>query len=159
MRFAWPVLVVAMHAVALAETRGTVVRVHDGDCITVVLEGDRQVRVRLAAIDAPELGQAFGRVARDRLAELVGREEVELAGDALDRYGRRLSHVIARGQDVNATLVAEGMAWQFTRYDDDPDLADAQRQAREARRGLWRDPEPVPPWEWRASERARRAPR
>jgi micrococcal nuclease len=53
-------------------------------------------------------------------------------------------------------MVAEGLAWHFTRYSDDATLAAAEREARAARRGLWRDREPVPPWEWRASEKERK---
>jgi micrococcal nuclease len=57
---------------------------------------------------------------------------------------------------VNRQMVAEGLAWHYTRYSDDATLADAEGEARAAARGLWRDREPVPPWEWRATEKARR---
>ncbi len=60
------------------------------------------------------------------------------------------------GQDVNRQMVADGLAWHFTRYSDDATLAEAEREARGARRGLWADPEAVPPWEWRATEKGRK---
>ncbi len=57
---------------------------------------------------------------------------------------------------MHATLVAEGLAWHYTRYDRDPGLQQAERHAREAHLGLWRDPGLVPPWRWRAREKARK---
>jgi micrococcal nuclease len=74
----------------------------------------------------------------------------------VDRYGRTLARVEVEGQDVNRQMVAEGLAWHYLRYSDDATLADAEREARAAGRGLWRDREPVPPWEWRASEKGRK---
>lgn len=72
-----------------------------------------------------------------------------------DRYGRTLGTLEIDGQDVNRQMVLDGLAWHYTRYSDDERLAAAEREARAAGRGLWRDPRPVPPWEWRASERDR----
>jgi hypothetical protein len=60
------------------------------------------------------------------------------------------------GQDVNAGMIAAGMAWHYTRYSKAADLAAAERDARAARHGLWGDPEAVPPWEWRATEKERK---
>ena len=61
------------------------------------------------------------------------------------------------GQDVGRQMVAAGLAWHYARYSDDADLAAAERDARAAGRGLWADREPVPPWEWRASDKERKA--
>ena len=74
-----------------------------------------------------------------------------------DRYGRTLARIEVEGQDVNRQMVADGLAWHYVRYSKDAGLAAAEREARAAARGLWADREPVPPWEWRASERERRA--
>lgn len=142
---------------ATAADRAKVVSVHDGDTITALVDGNRQVKVRLTGIDAPELGQPFGRVARDHLAELVMRKDVELVGDKRDKYGRQLSRVVVAGDDAATSMVAAGLAWHYTRYDHDPRLDAAEREARKAGRGLWKDPAPVPPWEWRGHERERKA--
>jgi endonuclease YncB( thermonuclease family) len=113
--------------------------------------------VRLHGIDAPELGQPFGRVARDRLAELVKGKTITVTTHGKDRYGRTIGSVAIEHDDVGHRLVAEGLAWHYTRYSKDAGLAAAERDARAARRGLWADRDPVPPWEWRVSERDRRA--
>jgi endonuclease YncB( thermonuclease family) len=133
-----------------------VVSVHDGDTLTALDASNVQHKVRLNGIDAPEIGQAFGTVSRDGLRALVLRKSVTIHGQERDRYGRVLGRLEVEGQDVNRQMVLDGLAWHFTRYSDDATLADAEGEARAAGRGLWGDREPVPPWEWRATEKERR---
>jgi micrococcal nuclease len=132
-----------------------VVSVHDGDTITALADGNRQVKVRLTGIDAPELGQPFGRAAKRHLSGMVFGKTIEIEAGKKDRWGRTLGAVKVDGKPVAEAMVAEGLAWHYTRYSDDQRLAAAEREARVARRGLWQDPQPVPPWEWRATEKRR----
>ena len=137
-----------------------VVGVSDGDTLTALDAANAQHKVRLQGIDAPESGQPFGTQARDRLAELTLRRTVRVILGGRDRYGRDLASVAVDGRDVARDMVAAGLAWQYDRYDSSPELARAEQEARAARRGLWADAAPVPPWEWRATERDRKdAPR
>ncbi len=136
---------------------GKVVSIADGDTLTVLDGANIQHKVRLAGIDAPERGQPFGTKARDRLAELTAGKTVAVNGSKRDRYGRTLGRVEVEGTDVNRQMVLDGMAWHYTHYSDDRRLAEAEAAARAAKRGLWADAAPVPPWEWRASERDRKA--
>jgi micrococcal nuclease len=132
---------------------GTVVRVRDGDSI-VVLSGGVEIEVRLDGIDCPELEQAFGRRARRFTSDLAGGREVRVAGKGRDDYGRELAEVfLPDGRSLNRELVAAGFAWWFRRYSTDPGLEALEREARAARRGLWADPDPLPPWEFRAAGR------
>jgi len=133
-----------------------VVSVHDGDTLRAIDEGKVEQRIRLAGIDAPERGQPFGNVARDRLAALTMGKAVAVDVEDVDRYGRTVARLEVDGLEVCRQMVADGLAWHFTRYSDDERLAAAEREARAARRGLWRDPAAVAPWEWRASERERK---
>ena len=135
---------------------GKVVRIADGDTLTVLDAANVQHKVRLAGIDAPERGQPFGSKARELLATLTMGKTVTVRGGRPDKYGRTLARVEVEGQDVNRELVAEGLAWHYTQFDRSDDLAAAERAARAARRGLWADAKPVPPWEWRASEAERK---
>ena len=146
------------HRPAPASPVWYVVSVHDGDTLRAIDPQKVEHKVRLSGIDAPELGQPFGRVARDRLRELALRQQVAVQVHDQDRYGRDLATLEAGGEDLNRQLVAEGLAWHFTRYSDDARLAAAEAEARAAGRGLWADPKPVPPWEWRAGEAERKAP-
>jgi endonuclease YncB( thermonuclease family) len=129
-----------------------VVGVDDGDSFTVLRNQEEQ-RVRLQGIDAPERGQAFANRARQHLSGLVYGKMVEIEHLGEDRYGRILARVRVGDVDVNLRMVDDGYAWHFKRYSTERALARAERRARRARRGLWVDPDPVPPWEWRRSER------
>jgi len=133
-----------------------VVSVHDGDTVRALDPDKREHKVRLHGIDAPEVGQAFGTKSRDGLRTLVMGKAVTVDHRGEDRYGRTLARLEVDGRDVNREMVAAGLAWHYVRYSDDALLAAAEVEAREARRGLWADREPVPPWEWRAGEHARK---
>lgn len=148
-------LLVAAFALCLAalsggeQLDGTVVAVHDGDTVTV-LRGGEQVKVRLACIDAPERGQAFGSRSRARLAEIVMRKSITAEVIDHDAYGRTVARIRCVGVDVSLEMVRAGLAWHY-RYHcpNDARLAAAEAEARMARRGLWADTHPEPPWDWR----------
>lgn len=132
----------------LADFSGKVVGVSDGDTITV-LKDREQVKVRMVEIDAPEKGQAFGNRSKQALSQLVHDRQVEIREQGTDRYGRTLGRVYLSGLDVNTEMVRRGMAWVYVKYAKDKGLYQLEAEAREQRRGLWADKEPVPPWEWR----------
>jgi endonuclease YncB( thermonuclease family) len=127
-----------------------VVRVGDGDSITV-LRGREPTEVRLAEIDAPERGQAFANRSKQALEVLVKGQEVRVVERGQDRYHRTLGRIHRGDLDVNAELVRQGMAWVSRQYAKDATLGEIETEAREQRRGLWRDAKPVAPWEWRRS--------
>jgi endonuclease YncB( thermonuclease family) len=134
---------------------GRVVGVSDGDTITVLDGARQQHRIRLQGIDAPESKQAFGNVAKRGLSDLVFGQTVEVRFDKEDRYGRILGVVFLGGQDMNLAMVSRGLAWHYKSYQRDQAPLDRQRyalaedQARQAGIGLWRDPQPTPPWDFR----------
>jgi endonuclease YncB( thermonuclease family) len=136
---------------------GRGVAVSDGDTIRV-LRGRAQERVRLHGVDCPELGQAFGQRARQRTAELVMGRDVRVRVLDRDRYGRLVAEIILPdGESLNRKLVAEGLAWWYREYARrDAGLRLLEEQARAARRGLWADASPVPPWVWRRGRNARK---
>ena len=138
---------------ALADIRGKVVSVHDGDTITVLIDR-RQVKVRLSDIDAPELGQPFGTRSRQSLSEMCFGKEAALAVRGQDRFRRTLAQVKCAGTNANAEQVRRGYAWTFVRYTGpNSPLYALENEARMNRRGLWADPASVPPWEWRRNGR------
>ncbi len=71
----------------------------------------------------------------------------------VDRYGRIEGRVYVDGVDVNRELVAGGVAWVYRKYSNDADLLELEADARQKGLGLWADPNPIPPWEWRRGRR------
>lgn len=125
-----------------------VIGVADGDTMTVLHERV-PLKIRIAEIDAPEKGQPFGARSKQALADLCFGREAEVTPQTTDRYGRTVARVQCDGQDVSESQVRAGMAWVFDRYATDRSLYAVQDEARAARRGLWADASPVPPWEFR----------
>jgi endonuclease YncB( thermonuclease family) len=134
--------------------QGRVVSVADGDTLTVLLAGNVQERIRLAEIDAPESGQAFGKKSKQSLSEMCAGQQARVEVSGRDRYKRMIGRVFCSGVDTTAEQVRRGMAWVYTAYATDPSLPDLERQAKAAKRGLWNDPQPMPPWEWRSVNRS-----
>lgn len=138
-----------------AETfTGPVVTIFDGDTVEVLVD-QRPRRVRLEGIDAPEKVQAFGARAKQRLADLVGGQVVSVESEKVDKYGRTVGKLTLNGVDVNLSMVADGLAWWYRKYSSEQPRTDqvlyeaAETRAKAERRGLWVDPAPMPPWEWR----------
>jgi endonuclease YncB( thermonuclease family) len=134
---------------AATEFRGRVVGVADGDTITVLHDG-RAEKIRLYGIDAPEKGQAFGERAKQFTSGLAFGQTVAVRVRDHDRYRRTVGEVtLPDGRSLNEELVRAGFAWWYRRYSRDPRLAHLEQEARDAHRGLWADPHPVPPWDFR----------
>ena len=145
------VVVAALGLAALsshADIIGKVVAVTDGDTLTVLQE-QKQIKVRLLEIDAPESKQAFGDRSKQSLSDLCFNKTARLDEKGKDRYGRTLARVYCDGVDANAEQVRRGMAWVFDHYVTDRSLYEVQDEARQAMRGLWEGTTPVSPWEWR----------
>ena len=140
---------------------GKVIRVSDGDSITVLDSANQQYKVRVMGIDAPEKGQPFGTKSRESLSSMVAGRHVTVAWQKKDRYGRVLGVVFADGRDVGLIQIERGFAWHYKAYQRDQSTkaargyAEAEDAARTARRGLWADRNPVPPWEYRKAGRAK----
>ena len=146
---------------AIADTlAGLVVGVHDGDTVTVLDSAKVQHKVRLAGIDAPELGQPWGQRFKQGLSAAVYLKQVDIEWYKRDHYGRLVGKVQTDGHDVNLLQVSSGLAWHYVEYakeqvpEDRQLYASAEATARRDGVGLWRDQMPTPPWDYRRSRRA-----
>ncbi|MBD5418326.1 MAG: thermonuclease family protein [Desulfovibrio sp.] len=137
------VLAFSVTAFARSEFSGKVVRVADGDTITVLVPGNQQEKVRLYGIDCPEKGQAFGQKARRFTADRVAGRNVTVSVLDTDRYGRAVGVVKTEdGRILNQELLANGYAWLYTRYCTASFCSEWQAQemrAKKAKAGLWAD--------------------
>ena len=130
---------------------GVVVGVTDGDTITV-LHGGRGEKIRLYGIDTPEKGQAFGKKAKQFTSQMVYSKTVEVQPKDTDRYGRTVALINVGGQSLNEALIKDGFAWVYRKYCKETfceDWLNFEIIARYGKIGLWSEPNPIPPWEFR----------
>jgi len=133
--------------------RGTIVAVADGDTVTLLRPDKTQEKIRLYGIDCPEKRQAFGTRAKQFTAMLVFGKTVTIRRVDRDRYGRTIAWVEVNGRSLNKELLKAGLAWHYKRYSNDSELAELETEARLRRQGLWADPSPTAPWEFRRRTR------
>jgi len=151
-----------------APIEGVALDVQDGD--SFVFRGDDGVRrrIRVSGIDAPEKHQPFADASRRALGAMLRDRRVLVEPIKQDPFGRTVARVVAlggaqAGRDLGLAQIEAGLAWHFVRYkaDQAPDdrvrYAQAERSARAARAGLWRDDAPEAPWDFRARMRRREA--
>lgn len=143
---------IAMASQSLAD-EVKVIAITDGDTVRVIDSGKGEIRVRLDGIDAPERKQPFSDKSKQALSEKVFGKTVELEDKGKDRYGRTIGILMVDGRNINREMVAEGWAWWYRKYaPGNTELEQAETAAREKRLGLWADPMPVPPWDFRAKK-------
>jgi micrococcal nuclease len=143
---------------------GHVTRVSDGDTVNIVTADGTKLRIRLCGADAPEVshpgkpGQPYGEEAGRALANKVQGQNITLQVMDIDRYKRVVAILVLDGRDINLEMVREGWAWAYRQYLDRPHSSgyiQAEELARKERRGLWRQSNPQPPWEFRRGLRER----
>jgi micrococcal nuclease len=138
---------------------GKVVRVSDGDTVNLLVE-NKQERIRLASIDAPETahgssqpGQPFGEASRKNLADYVAGKTLTVVCFEKDHYDRHICDIPVNGTTANRLQVEQGYAWANQqakgKYLRDKSLPELEKAARQKKLGLWAEPNAVAPWEWR----------
>lgn len=131
---------------------GIVTKVYDGDTLT--LQNNNGIyKIRLSGIDAPERRQAYGNVSRNHLYNMVRNKFVYAEVHDKDRYGRYVAKIIIDNIDVNAEMLKTGLAWHYKQYDKNPEYARLEQEAKQNRRGLWMEKNPIPPWIYRKTKK------
>lgn len=144
------ILIVAVPALLGGKViTGKVVSIQDGDTIEILYE--RQAyRIRLDGIDCPEKGQAFGTKAKTAASDLCFGKIVTANILDTDRYGRYLAKItLPDGSVLNEELLRRGLAWHYKHYNRESKYANLETSARALKIGLWSDPSPVAPWDYR----------
>src|SRR5215217_4617929 len=132
---------------------GRVIEVNSGDVITV-FNLNRPVRVKLLGVDAPELDQAFGDVARKHLSDLIYDKSVIVEYSGISADGSVAGRVLLNGTDIGAQMIRDGAAWfdpnNLSRLSqtDREVYEQSEQAARSERRGLWQAENPTAPWEF-----------
>ena len=158
-------LFVFLHSadIKAASLFGKVIDVSSGDVITV-FNLNRPVRVKLLGVDAPEMDQAFGDVAKKHLSDLVYDKSVSVEYAGISADGSLAGRVLLNGADIGAQMIRDGAAWFDPNNLSHLSPADrdvyhhSEQAARTERRGLWETENPVAPWEFVKGKQFRREP-
>ena len=130
-----------------------VVRVADGDSLTLVGSDEIELSIRLRGIDAPELGQPYGLESKEALQGMLASIPVTLDEPKKGKYGRYVVNVFAGELWVNKEMVAGGHAWCDQVNAFDSVLYSIERESKHRKLGIWGTQDPVPPWVWRAERK------
>ena len=132
-----------------------VIKVADGDTITILDEQKKTHKVRLQGIDAPEKKQAYGEKSKQHLAFLIYNRTVHVEYSKYDKYGRIIGKVSLKGQDICLEQITKGMAWHYKKYQNEQSTIDrelyssTELKARDTKIGLWNDVQLTTPWDFR----------
>jgi endonuclease YncB( thermonuclease family) len=147
-RFTFILTLIASPSFAQTLT-GRIVGVSDGDTATLLTSDNTPVKIRLAQIDAPEKKQPFGEKSKQSLSDLIYGKNVSVEVETKDRYQRTVGKIIINGVDVNLEQIKRGLAWYYIKYGHDSNYSKSESQAKALRKGLWAEPTPVAPWDFR----------
>lgn len=147
------ILLLLLGTVRIEAFEAKVVGIIDGDTIRVLDSENKMIKIRLYGIDCPEKKQAFGNEAKKFTSSMVFNKDVEIERKDVDRYKRIVANVYKDDKCLNEELVRAGFAWVYPQYYKGTQWYEYQKTAKAERMGLWRDPRPIPPWEFRKNRR------
>ena len=133
---------------------GKVVSIIDGDTYDLLLKGNRKIRIRMEGIDAPEKGMPFYKVSKKYLAQLCFNKKVSLDITGIDGHDRFLGFTyLEDGSELSHEMIKAGLAWHFKKYNSDTILSNLEIEAKNLKKGLWVNENPMAPWTNRSLHR------
>ncbi len=159
----WVASLILLSSLTQAETLYCKVTwVSDGDTFTCSFASKQKTTIRLYRVDAPEIGQNYGRVAQKKLSELIRAKSVAIQTHGQDKYGRILGTIYYPvcpankrcpfpSDNINQKMLELGMVWydNFDKKNPNATYQQSEQKARQDKQGLWQQPHPIPPWKWR----------
>jgi endonuclease YncB( thermonuclease family) len=135
--------------------KGKVIKISDGDTITMLDSLNHQIKIRLYGIDCPEKAQDYGTVAKKFTADKCFSKVIHVEVKGKDKYRRTLGVVILPDKnELNLLLLQIGLAWHYKSFDKSKRYADAELNAQKQKRGLWANKNAIAPWEFRKEKKA-----
>jgi micrococcal nuclease len=147
------VLVIGAVALIGATFTGWGYKALDGDSVTVAISTEKIISIELDGIDCPELEQDFGKEAQDFTKNFIYKKKVKVEIKGYEAEDRVIGRIILEDKDLSLALIEAGLAWYDKKKSPDKSLAKAQKSAKKAKKGLWSDPNPTPPWIFRATQK------
>lgn len=133
----------------ISQIKGKVIKIKDGDTEVVLLEGNIQKTLRLAEVDCPENGQAFGKNAKQFTSDEIFGKVIDFVETDTDRYGRTIAKIYYGKKYLSEELIKAGLGWWYYRYSTDKNLGILQDEAKNKKIGLWSDANAISPWDYR----------
>ena len=133
--------------------QGNVVYVYDGDTVKLKTNDDKEYKIRLSGIDAPEYNQKYGKEAKEYLSSLIYNKLICIEVLGTDKYDRILATIFYEKENVNCKMLKAGYAWHYKYYDSNKGYAEAEMYAKNKKVGLWQDKAPEAPWDYRHSKK------
>jgi micrococcal nuclease len=143
------IIAIFISANSLGQIKGKVIAVHDGDTFTLLTDDSNTIKVRLHAVDCPELKQDYGDSAKIFTTNMILDKHVEVERIVLDKYRRTVGLVYIDSVILNEELIKAGLAWHYLKYDKNARLDRIQELAVKQKLGLWKLAIPVAPWDYR----------
>jgi len=132
---------------------GKVIGIKDGDTVEILDSNNKKTTLRLAEVDCPERKQAFGTRAKQFTSDQVYLRTINYSVTNKDRYGRSVAKIYYGTKYLSAEIIKYGMGWHYKKHSKSKELARLEQQARAKRVGLWIDPNPINPADWRKAKR------
>ncbi|MCI0921341.1 thermonuclease family protein [Sphingobacterium rhinopitheci] len=132
--------------------QGRIIKVTDGDTVTLLAKNNKKIKVRLYGIDCPEKKQEFGQTATNYLSSTIYNKNVKIEVKNKDRYQRSVGVIWLDNTNINLSLLKQGLAWHYTQYDKSQSYADAEKAARKAKKNIWSTKNPIAPWDFRKNK-------
>lgn len=133
---------------------GKVISIVDGDTYDVLIQDNKTIRVRMEGIDAPEKGMPFYQKSKKYLSDLCFGKQIKFKVTGVDNHERILAYsFLEDGKELSQEMIKDGLAWHFKKYNSDQELSEFEIEARNLRKGLWIDENPMSPWENRKLHR------
>lgn len=132
---------------------GKVVYVYDGDTIQLRTSDNKEYKIRLSGIDAPEYNQNYGKKSKAYLNSLICDKLVNIEVVGMDKYERILAIIFYNNEDINYKMIKKGYAWHYKYYDSNQIYAEAEIEAKNKKLGLWQEESPEAPWHFRHSKK------
>jgi len=146
------------YQLSYSDEKGIVSKIIDGDTI-YLNTNQKEIKVRLQYIDAPELNQSYGKESKLFLESLILNKLVIIKGNKKDKYKRYLGTIFFEGIDINLEMIKSGSAWHFKKYAKFDQAMDQyliydnnENQAKLKKIGLWKE-NVISPWQWRKNKK------
>lgn len=133
--------------------QGRIIKVTDGDTVTLLANNNKKIKIRLYGIDCPEKGQAYFAQAKDFLSKKIYNKNVQVEIKNKDQYQRSVGIIWINNKNVNIDLLQQGLAWHYKQYDKSISYAQAEKIAQAAKKNIWSLQKPIAPWEFRKNKR------